>query len=375
MHLVQTQSLNAGVPIGKPSLPLDYIPFPFDKYITIQPFTKPSKTYDYWQDVIDIVSPYLENAGIKIVQIGGPNEIALNKCISYQGNATIPQSNYLINSSLLHVGVDSWAAHAAGVLGKKIICLYSNNKVNNVKPFWGDDEDHILIDCVPSGQNPSYAYEEREKIINSVMPEEVAGHILNLLNIEYNSFDKTINIGPLYNHRFVEWIPVKNVNNQQIGVEALIARVDFNYDLSVLENQLKICKLNIIIDKEIPLELLKRHRNNISEFIYLITHNNNPEFAFSVQKLGINVKLMSYLSESEIQQYKLKYCDIGIIHTKEPKIITGASRFKTNKVITDGINFYPSFEHFKRKIPLAGINQVFDTNLFWRESEFFYFYA
>ena len=85
-HLVETYALNCGLKIDKPFLLEKYFPLEFDNYITFHPFSKyESKSYDYWQDVIDFIHPELEKAGIRILQIGGKDDTPIKKCHHSQG--------------------------------------------------------------------------------------------------------------------------------------------------------------------------------------------------------------------------------------------------------------------------------------------------
>ena len=67
MHLVETYALSCGAKIDKPLIYEKYFPLPQVKYITFQPFSgAPSKNYDFWQQVIDILFPILQNKDISL---------------------------------------------------------------------------------------------------------------------------------------------------------------------------------------------------------------------------------------------------------------------------------------------------------------------
>lgn len=386
MHLIESQSLCAGATISTPSIAVDFIPVDPCQYITIQPFTKPAKTYDYWVEVLDMVLPYLDEKNIKVIQVGGPNEAPLDDCIHYQGGASLPQTAYIIKNSLLHVGVDSWCAHAAGVFNVPIVCVYSNNKVNNVRPYWGNKDKQELITCVKEGELPSYAVEEYPKSINTIKPEVIAEKILKLLNIPYKLLPTSLHFGDTYNSRFIEWIPSSVCDNSQFGVESMVARCDNYLDEAVLAHQLKICKLNIITNKRIDLQILRTYKEKIIEFIYIITKDNNDfEYVAAIQEIGIPVRLVSDLPEDEVSKYKFNYCDIGVIHIKKRPSLSDILAqkqnkllFKCNKSIYKDGKLYSSLAHMNADIPLVNQRdsfEVIDDDYFTRDLGFFYIYT
>ena len=81
MHLLQSYSLQSGQKIKKIDILEKYYPLNVDKFILFHPWTKPSKCYAYWQDVLEIITPILKEAGLLIVQVGLANEQALPNCI------------------------------------------------------------------------------------------------------------------------------------------------------------------------------------------------------------------------------------------------------------------------------------------------------
>ena len=183
MHLIESYATSCGLKINKPFIYTNFFPLNTDKYISFQPFSKPAKNYDYWQDVINLIYPYLKNEKIDIVQIGTKDDPKIDKCIHTCGQTNISQAAYIIQKSILHFGADSFGAHIASGFDKKILALYSNNNIENVLPYWSKKEDLVLLK--PNiNKKPSYASEENPKSINLIKPEEIASGILKLLNIQ-----------------------------------------------------------------------------------------------------------------------------------------------------------------------------------------------
>jgi len=77
MHLLKRYSQSASnAKIDKPFLLEEFFPLPFDEpYIHIHASTGlPSKNYDYWQEVIDVLFLHLRKYNVKIIQTGGKED-------------------------------------------------------------------------------------------------------------------------------------------------------------------------------------------------------------------------------------------------------------------------------------------------------------
>ena len=82
MHLVEAYATSSGLKINKPYIYTNFFPITSSKYICFHPFSKfPSKNYDYWQEVINIIHPYLKEKNIDIIQIGTKDDKRIDKCI------------------------------------------------------------------------------------------------------------------------------------------------------------------------------------------------------------------------------------------------------------------------------------------------------
>jgi hypothetical protein len=88
-------------------------------------------------------------------------------CINLSGQTKIQHVAYLIKNAIMHVGADSFAAHIASGYDKKILAVYSNNNINNVKPYWTKVEDMVLLEPERLDK-PNYSAEETPKTINNI---------------------------------------------------------------------------------------------------------------------------------------------------------------------------------------------------------------
>ena len=336
MHLIERYATSCGVKIDKPYIYDTYFPLTVDKYISFQPFSKyPSKNYDYWDEVVSIISPYLQKNNIHLVHIGAKDDKAVINTINLCGQTKISQAAYIIKNAIMHVGADSFAAHIASGYEKKIVALYSNNNINNVKPYWTKQEDMILL-SPQINKKPQYSVNEVPKSINNIKPELIAESILKLLNIKYSNLPKTIHIGDEYINKTLEIIPDKPINPAQIGLETLVIRMDYAFNEQVLELFLQQKKCIVFTNKPINEELLKKYKQNIPQLIYIVEKDNDTTFVKTLKRNTINAGFISYLSEEELNQFKLDYMDYGLIIKRDhptDKIEANNTYFKSSRIL------------------------------------------
>ena len=71
MHKVESFALSSGSKISEPFINELYFPLVEEKYICISRSAKfPSESYDFFDDVTFHINSYLEENGIKLIQIG-----------------------------------------------------------------------------------------------------------------------------------------------------------------------------------------------------------------------------------------------------------------------------------------------------------------
>jgi len=333
MHLIERYATACGVKIDKPYIYDTFFPVNVEKYISFQPFSKyPSKNYDYWDEVVVIISPYLQQNNIALVQIGVKDDKPINNTLNLCGQTNISQAAYIIKNSVMHVGADSFAAHIASGYDKKILALYSNNNINNVKPYWTKPEDMVLL-SPKINKKPQYSVSEFPKSINNIKPEDIAEGILKLLNIPHGNLPKTVYVGNEYINKTLEIIPDKPINPAQIAIDTLVIRMDYVFNEQVLELFLQQKKCIIFTNKPINEELLKKYKQNIPQLIYLVEKDNDATFAKTLKRNTVNAAFMSYLSEEELNQFKLDYMDYGLIVKRD---------YPTNKIEASNNTYFKS---------------------------------
>ena len=375
MHLLERYATSCGVKIGKPFIYDNFFPLPFEKYLCFQPFSKyQSKNYDYWQEVIDIISPYLNEQNIKIIQIGVKDDRQFNNCLYLAGQTNISQAAYIIKNSILHFGADSFAAHIASGYNKKIVAIYSNNNIENVKPYWSEEKDVVLLKPEGGTIKPSYSAGENPKNINKIKAEDIAKNILNLLNIKYSKIPKTIYIGEDYQNKTFELILDKLINPSSIPIPNPIIRMDYLFNEQALNVMLKEKRCIIITNKAINIDLLKAFKSNVAQIIYIIEEDNDFNFVKAMKENAIPYNLISYLKPEILNKFKINYMDYGLIFEK-----TYNTKDKTNIKDIDNLLYISSKilvsseGQFKSKFDWINKNgnKVIDNEDFWKESSNF----
>ena len=385
MHLVEAYATNCGLKIDKPYMYEKFFPLNVDKYITLHPYTKPAKSYDYWQEVVNLLIPKLEEQEIRIIQIGAKNEPRLIGTGYTSGQTNMNQIAYLLKGSLLHLGADSFPTHVASAYDKKIVCLYSSNHLNCTKPYWGDSKDHVLFMPDLKGNKPSFSIEEVPKTINSIKPEKVANAVCSLLGIDLGFEYETVYMGPTFGRRLIESIPNSVVDVSSLGVDSLIVRMDYEFNEENLVNQMQVCPISIITNKPIRKEILVQYRSRIKEIIYLVEKDNDPQFILDIQDLNVRHMMLSTLKGKDLSTAKIDYMDCNAIINEKPikrqsdiEELSGRDIknlfYKSNKFTLSEGKVFLSWADLKSGNPTEGftsIHPILDNDDFWVDLEYF----
>lgn len=367
MHLLESYSLSTGAKIGKPFIYSKFFPLGVSKYITLQPFSKSSKSYSYWNEVVDILKPHLSPLGIEIVQIGAKDERPIPGCYYTAGQTSVNQVSYIVKNSLLHLGVDSFATHIASGLGKKIVTLYSNNYIDCVKPFWTNPVDRVLLEPDrEQGEKPLFSFNEDPKSIDRIKPDKIAEAVCSLLGISFNYPYRSLYLGKHYATPNLESVPNQLVDPKSLGAEHLIVRMDFEFNEEVLARQLDICSCSIITDKPINPKLLETKKHNLKEVAYILTPEHNPLFVEEISSKAIPYALITDMDN--IEHLKLFYMDFGIIHKRNRVKLENypelkdktALKYKSSKFTASNGKLYPSKTAWIKDAPITDLRAVND---------------
>lgn len=155
------------------------------KYITFHSkTTQDPKNYDYWDEVFERI------AGIPIVQVGEKNEPLLNHkdVVDFRGKTTPQQLAYIIKNSILHIGLDSFPAHVANVVGAHSVLVYGGTY-----PKQGGICRSIAVEpenrngCITSCHLSECIAKKQggNKCINNILPDDIVKAISKYLNKKY----------------------------------------------------------------------------------------------------------------------------------------------------------------------------------------------
>ena len=389
MHLIEQYSLASGAKIGKPYIYEKFFPLPFDRYITFTPFSKPSKNYSFWKDVLSMLIPDLRKLKIHLVQLGGEKESPFEGCYNLCGKTNINQTSYLIKRAVMHLGTDTFSTHLASALDKKIVSLYSHSPIQNCGPFWSKKENIILLESDRKGKKHSFATEEKPKTIDTIAPEKIAFSVFKLLGVEAKIKNRTVKIGSKWNNEFLEIIPSSITNfSKEVPRDRHVIRMDYHYDEKVMQEQLRVNPGLIVTDKPIPIEILAKNRERISQVIHLIRNEEyDANFSRELERNNIPNSIYSDLEGKPLE--KLKHIILNLnkpimtIEKKDKKLLPNYKKLKLDKLSFRSRKFlikedkiYPGRAAFLNDITIKNFTPdpipILDQKEFWEEMDFFW---
>lgn len=303
-HLAEVYAKDLGVKIGKPYFKPHFFPVTEENYITIHTDDNvQSKHYDYWDLAITIVKGVAPD--IKFIQIGSGKEPEIKKADRFIKTNSIKQSAYIIQNSLIHVGIDSSPVHIASHLNKPIVALYAHTYANTCNPLWGDQDKVTIIESERNGEKPSFSLRENNKNINLIKPEQVANAILHHLGIEPVTF-KSLHLGPKLKDNILEVVPD---HPYDIKSKNLWVRLDLLHKEENVFSLLEKNSIGIRTSKPISEELLKSKK--VAHIIY-ISDCFDPNFIELLVKFGKSFKLLC-TSKDKLSEQRLLFFDQEVL--------------------------------------------------------------
>ena len=79
-----------------------------------------------------------------------------------------------------------------------------------------------------------------------------------------------------------------------LGIESLIVRLDYNYNLDNLIKQIEICPCSVITNKTIPEDIILKYKSRIIELIYYLEKQDINE-----EQVRLNAHLDYFISTME----------------------------------------------------------------------------
>jgi hypothetical protein len=342
MNLAEKIALDCGVKVGTPYIDRLFMPIKEDDFIIIDTRCKYSfGVYDYFADVLELIKDYLKQNNIKIFQFANENapRLACDKCFI---TINKKQEAYLISKAKLIISNENYSLYIAAILNTKSIGLYSINNFKNTRPVWNIDSQTIL-ESDRDNNLPSYGQlSENPKTVNFISPYLIAKNILDQLNIN-NNFEKfeLVHIGKSFNEKIIEVIPDFITNDLFLQNTAINLRLDYvdNLNLETLNFWFKNRKVNLITNKDLNIQTLIPHRNNIVNITIILSDLISEAFLKQLKQIGVRTKIFCREAD-KINHYRNKFFDWEIekefnddIKLKDLKNISEKSFFISSKII------------------------------------------
>ncbi len=346
-HIAEVYAKDLGVKIGKPTITEHFFPGLPEKYITIQSSNKmPSANYLYWDIVISLIKPLIGD--IKILQVGGPDDVQIKGIHSAALGASYKQMNYIIKNSETHVGCDSLPGHVASAYDIPSVILHFNLYENNSKPLWHEKNSCTSISPDFSKIKPSFGV--NCKRINEIKPETIAQAILDQLGIEQKIKFKTIKIGETFHHEVVEIVPNFFAFSNELSGKPVNIRGDIEHNIGNICQWCQMCIVNLHIAEAFDLNALN-YMPNLKQITYKYDTEKDEDlsnFFKTLKNRKINI-VIQVKDKQKISDIRLKYFDFLVTETTEPNNEEAkALKFISKKRFISNADVFPSESSAKR---------------------------
>lgn len=383
MNRIESFALQSALKIERPFINESFFPISHDKYITFNNGSQAdAKKYPLIQDAINLINPYLEKNNIGLYQLGVPGEETYQECNVLVGGTNLNQASYILSRSSLHFGVDGVLNHIASSYHKPVVALYSGLPASVCSPYFNKEDNLVNLSGLARDALPSYNENEPSKTINKIMPEEVAYHILKLLNIDNTlHLYKTIFIGDMYNSPIIECVPDFSPDATFFPQSMVHVRMDYHFDEKQIPNFANGRKVAIITKDPIQDKYLLAAKDNISMITYRIDERSDPDFVQRCIDLGLQINLISS-NASSISETRLQFFDwpVRLVEAKSKKDLDNCREicentyFKCKKTIHSQAGQFPSKHHWENNITSEEENLAIDSPVFWEELDHLYLY-
>lgn len=377
MTLAETYALSCGVQIDKPFIDCEFYPLWFSKYIVVHNSTgMPSKTYDFYQDVIDEIKPILDEQGVTIIQIGLSDDTLLHGCEDFRGKTSLRQTAYLIKNSMLLLSGDTFSAHMAGAMDIPLVALYGITRIENCRPYWGNPKKQILLSADYSVRKPTYSPQETPKRINEIKIENVIDSVLKLLKLPRLKL-KTYHVGKNYPESIVEIIlnePPVEVKNSSLNIR--LDKNNDNFNPQFLFKLLIDNHCNMIIDRPFDFKPYMQLKDKIIGVSYDVSNGCDFEHVEELKSMGLKV-LLETNKEEELNDLRFRFLDLTVdLIPKVEKIdLPKDCLVKTRKTILCGMRRFISIAHYEKNLDMTENSSILDEDNFWKDKDYYYFYG
>lgn len=384
MTLTEKIALDCGAKISIPFLDTFFYPLNGKKYIIFDTRSRfQMGEYDYFNEVLSLIRPYLNENKIEVFQFANDKSLKLdcNRCFI---KINKKQENFLIKNSEMVVANENSSVYIAASFNVKCVALYSVTKPQCHAPPWNKNS-QIILESHRDGNLPTYGtLNENPKTINFISPYEIAKKILDNLSIK-NDLDKfnLVHIGKTYNTKIIEVVPDFYSDANFLKDQAINLRLDYvaSISLQVFNYWISNRKVNLITDKDINIAPIANNKNNIHMISVLLSPNISENFLKNCKSLGLKLKIFC-TSENDLKNYRFKFLNWEVEkdfnnHNKlsSLKSISSSSKFQSSKVIfSKGKSFSSKATFFANKPLDNSPENVIMNSLFEEELDFFKIY-
>ena len=371
MHIVsKLSSLFSLSPTDKPVLLEEFYPLPFNRYISIfNEESIQSNCYDYFNDVIFDLQPYLKKEQIKIIQfINNSSDKRLINSFHLEGFSR-PQMNFLIKRSLLHLCTDPYSFEIAGIYSTPSICLVGNRFAENSFPWYApNSESHVVLGGL-AYKKPTFAQSENPKSINEIKTEKILESSLEMLKLNPESSYKTIFTGNAYHEKTLyEFVPAQKTIPDKFNGHDVLIRLDKLNNEENCDNICSLRKFSVSLSELPSAEFLEKMKKYCTSALFHVSKDTKAEDVLKIINLGVSVKMV-YDKKTVPNDIMFRFIDIGKVHPSLPpqkgllKDISGC-KFRASRIIVRGEKLYPSYAHLEKGIELGIMNETIPSKTF-----------
>ena len=381
MNKIEKISLHSALKPSKPSINCCFYPLIFDKYITfdLSPSIQ-SKYYQHWQDVVDIIKPFLDNSGIKILRIGSNKGYDVDGVNDYTLK-TFNQNAYILSKSMLHFNSYNVFSLLASNLDTPLVCLFSGREP--ASSFPNQSSKSVLIDSPKQGMNPSFSDVESPKTIDFIDPIEVSVSILDSLEINHDLSEKKKVFGGHMSHiKTIEIVPDFSPSPDLLKNSLINVRADLHFNDN---NIFALCQgrtVGLITKQALSEGLIYSIRNSVQRVSINADDSIDESFLKNLKKFNVNYEIF-VTDKSKLYDLRLKYIDepIDFLEIKEKPLDfieeSGHTLLvKSSKILISKNGSFPTKAHWViGENSKAGFNSYIDTSDFWEDSDFINIYS
>ena len=385
MHLLERYSSSTRLRIASPDLYETYFPLPFKDYVVVVNSSgMTGKNYKYFRDVLFVIKDKLDESGIKIVQLGLPQDQKLQFCVDLRGKTRINQFNHLIKNSKLVISGDTSALHVAGAYNVPFVSLFGLTDPNVSGAYFGDKSKQVYLTPQVEGYRPSF--DPSDPIVNQIPIEKVAEAALNSLNLSPTSRITSLYTGDDYGQLIIESIP-NQVVNPEIITGTLNIRLDYLWNDDLAYQQTSVSKTCLITNKALNINILRQLKANVKAIIYILDENHDKKWVKELRRTGISFGLMSRFKGGDLNELKLLYCDYGVIvpfpaakkeDLNNHEKITYDTIVRSSKIILSNDKIFATKQHWEQNKPsptfIFNDVPIIDSPEFFEESNYYYLY-